>query len=90
MDCSHCPRGPAYRVLVLPELSTMRPRLFRKIRDLVSAGATVLRSAAVEFAELAELSGLRPGSARYWPRRCGETNGQDSFSVGEHPPGKAV
>jgi hypothetical protein len=36
------PGGPAYRVLVLPEMSTMRPPLLRKIRDLVSAGATVL------------------------------------------------
>ncbi|MHB8952879.1 MAG: glycosyl hydrolase [Pirellulaceae bacterium] len=36
------PDGPAYRVLVLPELSTMRPQLLRKIRDLASAGATII------------------------------------------------
>lgn len=37
--------GPTYRVLVLPELETMRPELLRKIRDLVRAGATVLGTA---------------------------------------------
>lgn len=36
------PHGTTYRVLVLPELDTMRPEVLRKIRDLVQAGATVL------------------------------------------------
>jgi hypothetical protein len=36
------PRGTTYRVLVLPELDTMRPEVLRKVRDLVKAGATVL------------------------------------------------
>ena len=36
------PHGTTYRVLVLPEQSTMRPELLRKIRDLVKAGATVV------------------------------------------------
>lgn len=36
------PHGMTYRVLVLPEQSTMRPELLRKIRDLVKAGATVV------------------------------------------------
>ena len=36
------PHGTTYRVLVLPELETMRPELLRKIRDLVKAGATVI------------------------------------------------
>jgi hypothetical protein len=36
------PHGMTYRVLVLPELPTMRPALLRKIRDLVKAGATVI------------------------------------------------
>ncbi|MCU0960573.1 MAG: hypothetical protein MUF48_10765, partial [Pirellulaceae bacterium] len=35
------PSGAAYRVLVLPPQSTMRPELLRKIRDLVSAGAAI-------------------------------------------------
>ena len=36
------PHGTTYRVLVLPEQTTMRPELLRKIRDLVNAGATVV------------------------------------------------
>ncbi|MHB9006038.1 MAG: glycosyl hydrolase, partial [Limisphaerales bacterium] len=36
------PHGTTYRVLVLPELETMRPEVLGKIRDLVKAGATVL------------------------------------------------
>jgi hypothetical protein len=36
------PHGTTYRVLVLPELGTMRPAVLRKVRDLVKAGATVL------------------------------------------------
>lgn len=35
------PHGATYRVLVLPELITMRPEVLRKIRDLVKAGATI-------------------------------------------------
>lgn len=36
------PHGTTYRLLVLPELDTLRPSVLRKIRDLVQAGATVL------------------------------------------------
>ncbi|MBI5387997.1 MAG: hypothetical protein HZA90_25315 [Verrucomicrobia bacterium] len=36
------PHGTTYRVLVLPELATMRPAVLRKIRDLVNAGATII------------------------------------------------
>lgn len=36
------PHGVSYRVLVLPKLTTMRPEVLAKIRDLVKAGATVL------------------------------------------------
>jgi hypothetical protein len=36
------PDGTSYRLLVLPELDTMRPELLRKIRDLVAAGGAVL------------------------------------------------
>jgi hypothetical protein len=36
------PDGMSYRMLVLPEQVTMRPELLRKIRDLISAGGTVL------------------------------------------------
>jgi hypothetical protein len=36
------PDGMSYRVLVLPERETMTPRLLKKVRDLVEAGATVV------------------------------------------------
>ena len=36
------PDGMSYRVLVLPERATMTPGLLRKVRALVSAGATVI------------------------------------------------
>ncbi len=36
------PDGMSYRVLVLPELPTMTPTLLGKIKELVSAGATVI------------------------------------------------
>lgn len=35
------PGGTTYRILVLPELETMTPKLLRKIKNLVRAGATV-------------------------------------------------
>jgi hypothetical protein len=36
------PDGLSYRVLVLPERRAMSPRVLRKIKDLVAAGATIL------------------------------------------------
>lgn len=36
------PHGATYRLLVLPEWPTMRPRVLRSLRDLVKAGATIL------------------------------------------------
>jgi len=36
------PDGKSYRLLVLPELDTMRPELLQKLRDLIAAGGAVL------------------------------------------------
>ena len=36
------PDGMSYRMLVLPQVEAMTPKLLRKIRDLVQAGGTVL------------------------------------------------
>lgn len=36
------PHGVTYQMLVLPEQTTMRPELLRKIRELVNAGATIV------------------------------------------------
>ncbi len=39
------PDGMSYRVLVLPKVETMTPRLLRKIKELADAGATVIGDA---------------------------------------------
>ncbi|MCX6619921.1 MAG: glycosyl hydrolase, partial [Acidobacteria bacterium] len=36
------PDGTSYRLLVLPDLATMRPAVLRKLRDLVHAGGAIL------------------------------------------------
>jgi hypothetical protein len=79
------PHGTTYRVLVLPELPTMRPELLRKIRDLVHSGATVLgpppsRSPSLEDyprcdAQVGELAAEIWGGlelAKAGERRCGK------------------
>ena len=38
------PDGMSYRVLVLPAMETMTPRLLRKIKELSDAGATIIAS----------------------------------------------
>jgi hypothetical protein len=43
------PGGMSYRVLVLPNVRTMMPRLFRKIGQLVNAGATVIAPSRPEM-----------------------------------------
>jgi hypothetical protein len=39
------PDGMSYRVLVVPPVETMTPRLLRKLKDLADAGATILADA---------------------------------------------
>ncbi len=46
------PSGMSYRLLVLPEVETMTPKLLRKIRDLVKAGATVVGPAPLRSPSL--------------------------------------
>jgi hypothetical protein len=41
------PSGMSYRVLVLPEVETMTPKLLRKVSELVRAGATVVGPAPI-------------------------------------------
>lgn len=41
----YLPDGMQYRVLVLPQLQTMRPEVLRKIKDLVQEGVVILGSA---------------------------------------------
>ena len=79
------PDGMSYRVLVLPDLTTMRPEVLRKIRDLVKAGATIvgpppLRSPSRQDYPQCDAGGPQPGhrgvgrrghpTARCWKRDC--------------------
>ena len=36
------PAGPQYRVLLLPDLQTMRPAVLKKVQEMVAAGAVVI------------------------------------------------
>ena len=46
------PDGMSYRLLVLPDVPTMTPQLLRKIKELVSAGATVVGAPPVKSPSL--------------------------------------
>ena len=46
------PDGMSYRLLVLPDVQTMTPQLLRKIKELVSAGATVVGAPPVKSPSL--------------------------------------
>ncbi len=70
------PNGMSYRVLVLPEIDRMTPAVLRKVRDLVTAGATVVGPKPVGSPSLAgfpdadlEVQAL---AAELW----GDTNGK--------------
>ncbi|MEI6784367.1 MAG: glycosyl hydrolase, partial [Verrucomicrobiota bacterium] len=46
------PDGMSYRLLVLPQVETMTPKLLRKIKELVAAGATVVGAPPVKSPSL--------------------------------------
>jgi hypothetical protein len=48
------PDGMSYRLLVLPDATTMTPVLLRKIKELVEAGATVIGSRPVKSPSLSD------------------------------------
>jgi len=48
------PSGMSYRLLVLPEVETMTPKLLRKVRALVKAGATVVGPAPARSPSLSD------------------------------------
>lgn len=79
------PGGTTYRILVLPELETMTPKLLRKIKTLVRDGATVWGPAPIKS----------PGLENY-PRCDAEVQKLareiwgdcDGINIFEHPLGK--
>ena len=48
------PDGMSYRLLVLPDATTMTPTLLRKIRELVEAGATVIGPRPIKSPSLSD------------------------------------
>ena len=80
------PDGMNYRLLVLPRVDTMTPRLLTKIKELVEAGATVVAPAA-EVAEPGDYP--RVPRAHHKPRRSsvGQLRRQGRYrtSPGQRP-----
>jgi hypothetical protein len=48
------PDGMSYRLLVLPQTETMTPKLLRKVKDLVQAGATVMGARPLKSPSLSD------------------------------------
>lgn len=79
------PSGMSYRVLILPDSDVMTPRLLRKIRDLVQAGAVVLGPKPVKSPSLSDF----PKGDEEVKRLAQEVWGPcDGKKVTEHPFGK--
>ncbi len=80
------PDGPSYRVLVLPQLETIRPAVLRKIRDLVKAGATVLGPRPVRSPSLEDYpqcdDEVRTLAAELWGDNTSAAPGAVTFGKG--------
>jgi hypothetical protein len=88
------PHGTRYRVLVLPELDTMRPALLRKIRDLAQAGATILgppprRSPSLEHYPRCD-DEVRALAAEMWGNLEGARAGEHALGKGRVVWGKPL
>jgi len=77
------PDGMSYRVLVLPPVETMTPRLLRKIKQLADAGATIVADARPpqKSPSLADMGAgdaeVKKLAGELWPRLItGKTPGQ--------------
>lgn len=90
------PDGKSYRLLVLPDLDTMRPELLRRLRDLVTAGGNLLgpppsRSPSLERYPAADLE-VRRIAAELWGADATQTPGgpagQSSSAASERRVGK--
>jgi hypothetical protein len=78
------PSGMSYRLLVLPEVETMTPKLLRKVSELVKAGATVVGPAPVRSPSLSNYpqcdEEIQKLAWELWTGRAGE--GATSFGRG--------
>ncbi len=79
------PGGLAARVLVLPERDTMTPQLLKKVRDLVTAGATVIGPKPKKSPGLAGFPGCDADVAKLADELWGDCDG---VKVTEHAFGK--
>ncbi|MBN2505264.1 MAG: hypothetical protein JXQ71_01080 [Verrucomicrobia bacterium] len=88
------PHGTCYRVLVLPELDTMRPQVARALRRLVRAGATVLgpppsRSPSMENYPRCDHE-VRALAAELWGAADPKAPGERAFGQGRVVWGKPL
>lgn len=79
------PDGMSYRLLILPEVPTMTPRLLAKIGDLVKAGATVVGAPPAKSPSLSGYPGCDDEVRRLASEIWGDCDGQ---RVKEHAYGK--
>ncbi len=85
------PSGMSYRVLVLPEVETMTPKLLRKVREMVKAGATVVGPAPLRSPSLSNYpqcdAEVQKLTRELWGGRAGEVTrfgkGRVIWPVGE-------
>ena len=81
------PDGVSYRLLVLPQATTMTPALLRKIKDLVAAGATVLGPRPVKSPSLSGYpkcdEEVRQLANELWGDCNGTTVKEHTFSKGK-------
>ncbi len=88
------PHGTTYRVLVLPEMSTMRPELLGKIRALVAAGALVIgpppsRSPSLQHYPACDRE-VQQLAADIWGDVRGAATGEHGLGAGRVVWGKSV
>jgi hypothetical protein len=79
------PDGMSYRLLVLPQVTTMTPALLRKVKDLVEAGATVIGPRPRKSPSLSEYPQCDDEVKRLANELWGDCDGQ---AVKEHAFGK--
>ncbi|MCO5296265.1 MAG: hypothetical protein M9921_05345 [Fimbriimonadaceae bacterium] len=88
------PSGMEYRVLVLPDSPLMTPRLARKIRSLVLAGATVVGPKPTRSPSLADVprgdAEVRAIAEEVWGGLDGETVKEHRFGQGRVVWGKPL
>jgi hypothetical protein len=79
------PDGMSYRMLVLPRVETMTPKLLRKIRDLVNDGAIVLGAPPVKSPSLQDYPQCDKEVQALAQELWGDRAGEDGSSSNQQP-----